>query len=125
MVKGVIVSRREEKYNLYLNDLKKYESSVDEDLLALIVFHLGPAIYRTDAEVVSCSNGDELDRVRNNFLKKKLGLSESDEKLNASIQTVCKKMGQSNRHKYRASFYYLLTKMYEKESVLGVEETAL
>ncbi len=118
------MTRREEKYNLYLEDLKKYESYVDEDLLALIVFHLGPAIYRVDAEVVSCSNEEELDRVRNNFLKKKLGLKESEERLNASIKEVCAKMGQSNRHKYRASFYYLLTKMYEKESVLGVEESA-
>ncbi len=119
------MSRRDEKYTLYLNDLKKYERSVDEDLLALIVFHLGPAIYRADAEVVSCTNSDELDRVRNNFLKKKLGLSESDDKLNASIKEVCSKLGQSNRHKYRASFYYLLTKMYAKEGVLGVEETAV
>ncbi len=119
------MSRREEKYNLYLNDLKKYESSIDEDLLALIVFHLGPAIYRVDAEVVSCTNSDELDRVRNNFLKKKLGLEDSDDKLNDSIKEVCAKLGQSNRHKYRATFYYMLTKMYEKEEVLGVEETAV
>jgi len=116
------MSKRAEKYNLYLNDLKQYESSVDEDLLALIVFHLGPAIYRVDAEVVSCTNNDELDRVRNNFLKKKLGLEDSDDKLNDSIKKVCTKLGQSNRHKYRATFYYMLTKMYEKESVLGVEE---
>ena len=116
------MSRREEKYNLYLNDLKKYESDVDQDLLALIVFHLGPAIYRTDAEVVSCTNSDELDRVRNNFLKKKLGLEESDDKLNDSIKKVCEKLGKSNRHKYRATFYYILTKMYQKEEVLGVEE---
>lgn len=119
------MSKRDEKYNLYLNDLKKYESSVDEDLLALIVFHLGPAIYRADAEVVSCTNSDELDRVRNNFLKKKLGLEDSDDKLNDSIKKVCTKLGQSNRHKYRATFYYILTKMYEKEEVLGVEETAV
>ena len=119
------MSKREEKYNLYLSDLKKYENDVDEDLLALIVFHLGPAIYRADAEVVSCTNQDELDRVRNNFLKKKLGLKDSDEKLNASIKEVCSKMGSSNRHKYRAVFYYMLTKMYAKDSVLGKEEATV
>jgi hypothetical protein len=119
------MSRREEKYNVYLNDVKKYEKEIDEDLLALIVFHLGPAIYRADAEVVSCSNSDELDRVRNNFLKKKLGLKESDEKLNSAIKEVCQKMGSDNRHKYRAVFYYLLTKMYQKESVLGKEEVVV
>ena len=119
------MSRREEKYDLYLNDLKKYESNVDEDLLALIVFHLGPAIYRVDAEVVSCSNSDELDRVRNNFLKKKLGLEYDDARLNSSIQEVCERLGRSNNRKYRATFYYMLTKMYQKDEVLGVEETAV
>jgi TPP-dependent pyruvate/acetoin dehydrogenase alpha subunit len=119
------MSRREEKYTRYLNDLKKYTKDVDEDLLALIVFHLGPAIYRVDAEVVSCSNQDELDRVRNNFLKKKLGLTESEERLNHAIKEVCQTMGSDNRHKYRAVFYYLLTKMYQKESALGKEEVAV
>ncbi len=119
------MSKREEKYQRYLQDLQKYEKVVDEDLLALIVFHLGPAIYRQDAEVVSCSVSSELERVRENFLKKKLGLEESDEKLNSAIKEVCNKLGSANKHKYRAVFYYMLTKMYEKESVLGVEEAAV
>ncbi len=119
------MSQREEKYRKYLNNLKEYESDIDEDLLALIVFHLGPAIYRADAEVVSCTNSIELDRVRENFLKKKLGLTQSDSTLDAAIKSVCSRMGDANRHKYRAVFYYMLTKIYQKEAVLGVEEVAV
>jgi hypothetical protein len=50
-------------------------------------------------------------------LKKKLGLSASDEELDAAIKEVCEKMGSSNRNKYRALFYALLAVKFGKESV--------
>jgi hypothetical protein len=37
-------------------------------------------------------------------------------KLDAALKAVCEKMGQSNRNKYRAMFYYLLVKELGAES---------
>ena len=90
---------------------------MDENLIAKVTAGLGPSIYKHDSETVSCSDNSELERVRESFLKNKLGLNEPDDVLNAAILKVCEKMGSSNRHKYRALFYALLIKNFGKESV--------
>ena len=51
-----------------------------------------------------------------NFLIKKLGLKDSPE-LDTAINTVLEQYGKSNKNKYRAVVYYLLTKHFKKESV--------
>ena len=76
-----------------------------------------PSIYKNDAETVSCSDSAELDTVKSNFLEKKLGLDADDAAFDTAIKKVCEAMGTSNRHKYRALFYALLTKEFGKESV--------
>jgi Asp/Glu/hydantoin racemase len=81
--------------------------TVNEALLTKVAKGLGPSIYLGDASMVSCSDQSELDRVKNNFLIKKMGLADSA-KLDAAIKTVCDQMGSSNRTKHRAVFYYLL-----------------
>ena len=40
-----------------------------------------------------------------------------DAKYDAALKKVCEKMGTSNRSKYRALFYALLTVEFGKESV--------
>ena len=47
---------------------------------------------------------------------KKLGLTEKDN-LDGAIKEVIETFGSSNKHKYRAMFYYLLAKKFKKESV--------
>jgi Protein of unknown function (DUF2853) len=81
--------------------------TVNEALLTKVAKGLGPSIYLGDASMVSCSDQNELDRVKNNFLIKKMGLADSA-KLDAAVKTVCDQMGSSNRTKHRAVFYYLL-----------------
>ena len=56
--------------------------------------------------------------VKNNYLIKKLGLSESDD-LDGAIASVMDTYGQSNRNKYRAVVYYMLVKKFDKEAVYG------
>jgi len=111
------MSKKDEKLALYKKAAKELKLGLDEGLIEKVTNGLGPSIYRKDAETVSCSDATELARVRENFLKKKLGLAESDDKLDAAIKEVCEKMGSSNRNKYRALFYALLAKKYGKESV--------
>ncbi len=111
------MSKLTEKIELYTESSKKLGLGLSEDFIAKVTKGLGPSIYNKDAESVSCSSKDELARVRDNFLKKKLGLKDSDEKLDAAIKEVCEKLGSSNRNKYRSLFYALLAKKFGKESV--------
>ena len=74
------------------------------------------SIYNKDASTVSASDASEVKTLRNIFLIKKLGLKDTPE-LNTAINEVLDVYGQSNRNKYRAVVYYLLTKHFAKESV--------
>ncbi len=115
------MSKLQEKIELYTEEAKKLGVEIEADLFKLVTKGLGPSIYKEDAELVSCSQKEELETVRKNFLIKKLGLEEG-ENLDAAIQTVCEKMGTSNKNKYRAIFYYLLVKELGKEAAYDVVE---
>jgi len=96
-------------------DVKKYDSGADDALIAAVFKGLGPAVHNKDAKLVSCSDQAELDTVKQNFLIKKLGMSDGPE-LDAAIKEVCETMKET-RQKSRVTFYYLLTKKFGKESV--------
>ena len=115
------MSKLQEKIELYTEEAKKLGVEIEADLFKLVTKGLGPSIYKEDAELVSCSQKEELETVKKNFLIKKLGLEEG-ENLDAAIQTVCEKMGTSNKNKYRAIFYYLLVKELGTESAYEVVE---
>ncbi len=110
------MSKFQECLNTYDAEFKKLGISYDADLLAAVAKGCGPSIYNPDASKISSSDQTELDRVKNNFLMKKLGLGESDG-LDEAIQDVVGQFGASNRNKYRAMFYYLLVKRYGKEGL--------
>ena len=111
------MSKRDEKIEKYTAEAKKLGLKLSADLISKVTVGLGPSIYKKDSETVSCSQASELDTVKKNFLKKKLGLSVSDEAMDAAIKNVCEAMGSSNRNKYRALFYALLAKEFGKESI--------
>jgi hypothetical protein len=56
----------------------------------------------------------EMQRVVDNYLIKKLGLS--GDKLMDSVAAVMEKYGKSERAKYRAIIYYMLCVHHKKES---------
>ncbi len=95
----------------YAEDVRKYVSDCDEEAVAGIVRHCGIALQGADSSRVSCSDKAERDRVRDSFLKKKLGRTEGDEALDAAILEVCERM-KDVRAKPRVTFYYLLAKKY-------------
>ena len=110
------MSKRDELIAKYAADLKdKCGVNADMNLLTKVTIGCGPAIYNADAATVSGSDESELATVKNNFLIKKLGLKDSPD-LDKGIQSVMNIYGQSNRNKYRAVVYYLLTKHFKKES---------
>ena len=111
------MSKRDELITKYAADLKdKCGVNADMDLLTKVTSGCGPSIYNADAATVSGSDDSELATVKNNFLIKKLGLSDGP-KLDEAIASVMETYGKSNRNKYRAVVYYMLTKHFGKESV--------
>ncbi|AMY71702.1 DUF2853 family protein [Frigidibacter mobilis] len=88
---------------------------VDMALLTKVTIGCGPAIYNADAETIAASDPAEVERVKTNFLMKKLGLADGPE-LMAAIDAAVEAYGKSDRNKYRAAIYYLLVKQFGKEA---------
>jgi len=113
------MGKRDDLIATYASDLKeKCGMTPDMDLLTKVTIGCGPSIYNADASTVAGSQESELETVKNNFLINKLGLKDGPE-LMAAIDGVLEVYGKSNRNKYRAVVYYMLTKKFGKEKVYG------
>ncbi|PIB26649.1 hypothetical protein BFP76_12225 [Amylibacter kogurei] len=113
------MGKRDDLIAVYADDLKnKCGMSPDMDLLTKVTIGCGPAIYNKDASTVAATQEAELETVKNNFLIKKLGLADSPALMDA-INQAMDTYGRSERSKYRAVVYYMLTKHFGKESVYG------
>jgi len=111
------MSKRDEMIAKYAADLKeKLNHNPDMDLLTKVTIGCGPSIYNKDSSTISAGSESELETVKNNFLIKKLGLKDSPQ-LMEGLHKVLDDYGKSNRNKYRAVVYYLLTKHFGKEEV--------
>lgn len=111
------MSKRDDLIKKYAEDIKdKFGEAADMDLLTKVTVGLGPSIYNLDASKVSGADEKELATVKNNYLIKKLGLSDGP-KLDEGIKTVMDKYGSSNKNKHRAVVYYMLCKHFGKQSV--------
>ncbi len=113
------MGRRDDLIARYADDLKnKCGMTPDMDLLTKVTIGCGPAIYNADASTVAATQESELELVKNNFLIKKLGLADGPQ-LSEAIDQVIETYGRSERNKYRAVVYYMLTKHFGKEAVYG------
>ena len=111
------MSKLDEKIASYKAMVAKNNLGISDDFLTKVTKGLGPSIYKKDAESVSCAQKSEKELVVNNFLKKKLGLTDDDATLLKAVDEVCEKMGKSNPQKFRAVFYALLAMKFKKESI--------
>jgi Protein of unknown function (DUF2853) len=91
----------------YIADVQRYDTGASEDTVGKIVKHLGIALSRKDSSLVSASDKSELERVRDSWGVKKLGL-ESDAAMALTSQ-VAGEM-KADREKQRVTFYYLVAK---------------
>lgn len=96
----------------YLSDVKKYDATASADVVGKIVKHLGIALRSNDASLVSCTDPEELDRVKKGWIAKKLGETDGA-KADSVLQKVCETMS-ADRTKARVTFYYLIAKHYGK-----------
>ena len=110
------MGKRDELIAKYADDLtNKCKMTPDMALLTKVTIGCGPSIYDNDAQTVAASDKEELERIKTNFLIKKLGLKDGPslmEGINAAVDTY----GKSERNTFRAVFYYLLVKHFGKDS---------
>ena len=102
----------------WLADVRKYVANADEAVVGAIVKYLGIALRNRDSSLVSFSDKKETDRVRENFLKKKLGLTHDDAALDAAIADVGVQM-KGDRTKNRVTVYYLLAQHFGLLNIFG------
>jgi hypothetical protein len=100
----------------YAADVKKYAPNASDVHIAAVVKYCGIALRNKDSSLVSGSDKSELDRVRDGFAAKKLGLDAAAAE--AGIKTVVEKM-KADRTKHRVTFYYLLAEATGTLSKLG------
>lgn len=92
--------------------VQRIDSKISKDVLDAACDYLGPTLFRKDAALVAFSSKDELSRVKENFIKKKLGIKDSDEEIDKALKSVGEAYGMSVRNKKRAVVYALLMNHY-------------
>ena len=95
--------------------IAKYVKSPDEKAVEGLMKTYRLALSNADAALVSFSDPAELDTVRESFLKKKLGLTQSDAELDAAIKEVGAQMKDGTGNP-RIAVYYLLAEKFGKLS---------
>ncbi len=105
----------EDKVNEVLDAARGLGIAVQEELLTKVAKGLGPSIYNADSSLVSSSDPEELNRVKENFLKGKLGCT-NEQEMDEAIQYAIDIFGSGNRNKYRILFYYLCVEKLGKAS---------
>ena len=110
------MSKRDDLVAKYADDLRnKCKMEPDVALLTKVTIGCGPAVYSPDTSLVAGSDPDEIQRVKANFLMKKLGLADGPQ-LTDAIHAVLETYGKSERAKHRAVVYYMLVKHFGKEA---------
>ncbi|MFK8114898.1 MAG: DUF2853 family protein [Rubripirellula sp.] len=89
----------------YLENVKKYVDSPNEDAVQALVGHLGIALENRDSAVVAATDPKELEAIKGNYCSKTLDLSK--EEADAAIAAACEKM-KGDTAKCRVTFYYLV-----------------
>lgn len=111
------MSKRAELIEKYAAQIKeKLGEKPDMKLLEGVTKACGPSIYNRDSSTVAFSDAKEVDRVKKNFIEKKLGVKVKA-KQDAAMDAVMAAYGKKARTRYRAVTYYLLAKECRKASV--------
>lgn len=104
-------------------DVRKYAPDADDGVIAAIVRYCGIALQSRDASLVSFSDPVETGRVRDNYCRKKLGLTEPDDVLDTAIARIGERMnGDTTRN--RVTVYYLLAEHFGKLGLFGAAAAA-
>lgn len=104
-------------------DVRKYAPNADDAIIAAIIRYCGVALNSRDSALVAFSDKEELGRVRDSFLKKKLGLKLADDALDTAIAEVGKRL-KGVRNRNRVTVYYLLAEQLDRLSAFAPKTKA-
>ena len=107
----------------WAEDIRKYAPGADDGVIAGIVRYCGIALQKRDSSLVSFSDAKETSRIRQNFLKKKLGLIQPDDVLDKAIAKVGDRM-KADRTKNRVTVYYLLADAFDSLGLFAGKSAA-
>ena len=102
----------------WLADVRIYDADADEGVVDKIVKYCGIALQSRDGQLVAMSDKKERETVRENYLKKKLGLTHSDAELDEAVLSVGEIM-KADRTKNRVTVYYLLARHFGALNIFG------
>lgn len=94
-------------------EIAKFVKSPDADAVDGLLANYRLVLSQPDSATVAFSDRSELDRVRVNFVQKKLGVADTDAEIDAAIKQVGETLKPA-RSKSRAVVYYLLAEHYGK-----------
>ena len=97
-------------------DIKKYAPKADDAVIDSMLSTYRLVLGKPDTASVAFSDKAELETVRENFLKKKLGLTLPDEELDKAIAEVGEVLKGVNKTS-RLTVYYLLAEKFDKLDV--------
>ena len=99
-------------------DVKIYRPDADEAAIAGLLDTYRLVMSNRDSAYVAFSDPTEVETVKTNFLKKKLGLTDADDVLDAALTEVAETL-KGDRTKSRITVYYLLAEKYGKLGVFA------
>ena len=99
--------------NDWAADVKIYAPNADDAAIAGLLKTYRLVMNDRDSAYVALSDAKERETVKANFLKKKLGLTDADDKLDAALDEVAAAM-KADRTKSRITVYYLLADKFGK-----------
>jgi len=97
--------------------LGKVGVKADDQLVRAVAKSQGPSIYLKDASLVSCGDDAELKRVADNFIVKKLGVTNETD-IKKVLDGTCAKF-KPVKMKMRIAFYYSIVKDLKKEAIFA------
>lgn len=103
------------------DDVRKYAPDAHESVIDEIVRYCGVSLRSRDSSLVAFSDPAELGLVKQNYLRKKLGLTEPESELDAALAAVGQRM-KADRTKNRVTVYYLLAEHFRKLSLFGGDD---
>lgn len=106
----------------WLAHVRTYVADADEAVVKKIVHYCGIALRKRDSSLVSFADPKETARVRENFLRKKLALTDDDATLDSAITGVGERM-KGDTSKNRVTVYYLLAEHFDMLDLFGGTKT--
>lgn len=106
----------------WLAHVRTYVADADEAVVKKIVHYCGIALRKRDSSLVSFADPTETARVRENFLRKKLALTDDDATLDSAITGVGERM-KGDTSKNRVTVYYLLAEHFDMLDLFGGTKT--